>query len=117
MSAIVGVWSVRPDSRTDKVTPSLVVKVRRGVCAKAWMPAIVMRATAAARPRRAATGLAARDEKARVLAFPVVTERKRKPGQIGSGLVGGFEVGLVPVAQAFDRRPQVAPVQLHVPRR
>src|SRR5437870_13260873 len=53
----------------------------------------------------------------RLSTFPVVTEWKRKLGEVGLSLVGGLEIGLIAVAQSFHRRLVVPTIEFHMPGR
>src|SRR5207247_11322647 len=50
----------------------------------------------------------------RLSTFPVVTEWKRKLGEVGLSLVGGLEIGLIAVAQCFHRRLVVSTIEFHI---
>src|SRR5437899_2209143 len=53
----------------------------------------------------------------RLSTFPVVTEWKRKLGEVGLSLVGGVKIGLIAVAQSFHRRLAVPTIEFHMPGR
>src|SRR5262245_44682304 len=98
----------RPVSSTERVTPSLVWNVRRdGDSAALRMgttvtsPSRLAPATSDQRPRR--WRLPMGDEQTRPLTFPVIAKREGKLGHMAPGLVGGFEVRLVPVVELPDR--------------
>src|SRR5438128_10089453 len=50
----------------------------------------------------------------RLSTSPMVTEWKRKLGEVGFSLVGGLEIGLIVVAQSFHRRLVVPTIEFHM---
>src|SRR5262245_11373463 len=112
----------RPDSRIDRVMPSLVSKVCRNNNSAASTISMLIENAITQVPimnncrKEALATLTTRDEQTRLFTSPMITEGEGKIRHNSLVFVRGFKVRLITIAKLSDR-PVVLSIEANLPRR